>query len=113
MQTTIKPIRRDGWNPARRADFLGALRVTGRAADACLWVGMSVAGAYALAKREPEFAAAWDAALAARETDRQPVPAKPSEKLSDGELMRKLSTLKAALDARPRGIVAQQKSRWA
>ncbi len=89
MQKSITRTRRDGWTPARRSDFLGALRASGKVVDACLWAGMSVAGAYALAKRDPAFAAAWDAALAARTGDR-PVAVADIMTLSTAELMRRL-----------------------
>ena len=113
MQTTEKHIRIDGWTLARRTEFLGALRVGGKVGDACAWVGMSSAGAYALAKREPQFAAAWDAALAAHDDDRRSVPAKPLDALSDATLLRQLRRLQTRLDAHPKGVVAQQNKRSA
>lgn len=113
-QTTPR-TRRDGWTPTRRADFLGALRVSGSVGEACQWSGMSRGSAYALARRDPDFAAAWDAALVGRDADRwsrRPVR-KPVEALSDGALIRRLCRADAARHARPRGIVAQQNARWA
>ena len=113
METTPRHIRIGGWTLARRAEFLGALRVGGKIGDACAWVGMSSAGAYALAKREPDFAAAWDAALTARDDDRRATLAKPLEALGNAALLRRLRRLEAKLNARPKGVVAQQNQRWA
>ena len=64
---------------------------------------MLSAGAYAPAKCEPGFAAAWDAALTARHDDRRPTAAKLIDALSNAELMRRLRTCEAKLEARPRG----------
>ena len=113
MKETEKCIRSDGRMVARRAEFLGALRVGGRVGDASAWIGMSSAGAYALAKREPGFAAAWDAALVACDADRRSVTAKPLEALGNTALLRRLRILETKLNARPKGVVAQQNQRWA
>ena len=74
---------------------------------------MSSAGAYALAKREPGSAAVWLAAYAARDDDRRPAQAMPVDRLDDVVLIHTLRTLDNVLQARPRGIVAQQNKRWA
>ena len=113
MHTTKKRIRSDGWTPVRRTAFLGALRKTGKVGDACVWAGMSSAGAYALAKRDPDFAAAWDAALAARDVDHWGAGPQRTDLLDDTALIRRLRAASAKLNARPRGIVAQQNTRRA
>ncbi len=112
MHKPQKRSRHDGWTPIRRTEFLGALRVSGSLRDACAWVGMSRAGVYALARRDPGFAALWNAALAARGADRRPPPITPFDMLDGTRMMRRLLALEAARKARPRGIVAQQNWRW-
>lgn len=61
-----KPFRyrHDGWTPARQTAFLQALRETRSVTDACEHVGLSTTSARRAYKRIPEFAAAWDHALA-------------------------------------------------
>lgn len=61
-----KPFRyrHDGWTPARQTAFLQALRDTRSVTDACHHVGLSTTSARRAYKRLPEFAAAWDHALA-------------------------------------------------
>lgn len=56
--------RHDGWTPPRQRDFLVRLRQTGCVRDACREVGLTSTSAYRVRQRIPEFAAAWDAALA-------------------------------------------------
>lgn len=58
------PPHFDGWTPIRRRAFLRALGETGKVEDACRHVRLTEAGAYALRRRDPAFAAAWDRALA-------------------------------------------------
>lgn len=57
--------RRDGWTPARQADFIGMLYQTRSVSAAARAVGMGRESAYRLRKRAGAagFAAAWDAAL--------------------------------------------------
>jgi hypothetical protein len=55
--------RHDGWTGEKMAIFCETLAGTGIVMDACDEAGMGVSGAYALRRREPVFAAAWDAAL--------------------------------------------------
>ena len=74
---------------------------------------MSSAGADALAKRDLDFAAAWDAALDARDADRWGAGSQRPEFLDDTALIRRLRAASAKLNARPRGIVAQQNTRRA
>ena len=113
VQKTTSRVRSDGWTDARRTEFLGALRATGTVGDACAWAGMSSAGAYKLARRDAGFAAAWRAALDARDADRFAAqPARPAV-MSTDTLIRRLNTASARLSSRPRGVVAQQKARWA
>lgn len=55
--------RHDGWTGERMAAFCEALAETAIVADACDAAGMGISGAYAARRRNPMFAAAWDAAL--------------------------------------------------
>jgi hypothetical protein len=55
--------RHDGWSGEKMAKFCETLAETAVVADACDEVGMHVSGAYALRRRNPVFAAGWDAAL--------------------------------------------------
>jgi hypothetical protein len=57
--------RRDGWTPARQAEFIGLLAETRSVLAAARRVGMGRESAYRLRKRTGAagFAAAWDAAL--------------------------------------------------
>ena len=56
--------RHDGWTGARRRTFLDVLANTANVTAACAAVGKYKSGAYALKKRDAEFAAAWDDAIA-------------------------------------------------
>src|SRR5688500_16619134 len=60
---TSRPIRRDGWTRERRQQFLAALAAGLDVRRACAGVGLSRQAAYALRRREPEFARAWDGAM--------------------------------------------------
>ena len=55
--------RHDGWTGERMAQFCETLAETGLVVDACLAAGKSTNTAYALRRRVPVFAAAWEAAL--------------------------------------------------
>ena len=55
--------RADGWSGEKMATFCELLAETAIVAEACDEVGMHISGAYALRRRNPVFAAAWDAAL--------------------------------------------------
>jgi hypothetical protein len=54
--------RRDGWTPFLRKLFLQVIADTGRLTLACEYTGLTRQSAYALATRDPLFAAGWDAA---------------------------------------------------
>lgn len=56
--------RRNGWTFERRKIFLDVLRACGHVRHAADMAGMSREGAYRLRRRAPEFARAWDAAMA-------------------------------------------------
>jgi hypothetical protein len=56
-------VRHDGWTGDKIATFCEALAETAVVAEACEAAGMGVSGAYAARRRNPVFAAAWDAAL--------------------------------------------------
>ena len=56
-------VRHDGWTGEKMAIFCEALAETAVVADACDQAGMGISGAYAARRRNPVFAAAWDAAL--------------------------------------------------
>jgi hypothetical protein len=59
-------FRKDGWTPARQADFLGQLAETGSVSAAARHVGMTRESAYRLRDKDgaQSFAAAWDVILA-------------------------------------------------
>ena len=59
----LTPSRHDGWTGERIATFCETLAETAVVAEACDVAGMGVSGAYAARRRNPLFAAAWDAAL--------------------------------------------------
>jgi hypothetical protein len=56
-------IRHDGWTGEKMATFCETLAETAVVAEACDQAGMGISGAYAARRRNPVFAAAWDAAL--------------------------------------------------
>src|SRR6185295_1098595 len=56
-------IRHDGWTGDKMATFLETLAETAVVAEACDQARMGLSGAYAHRRRNPAFAAAWDAAL--------------------------------------------------
>lgn len=58
----VRP-RHDGWTGEKIALFCEALAETAVVAEACCEAGMGISGAYAARRRNPVFAAAWDAAL--------------------------------------------------
>src|SRR5690348_10482988 len=60
---TLPTIRHDGWTGEKMAIFCETLAETAVVAEACEAAGMSISGAYAARRRNPVFAAAWDAAL--------------------------------------------------
>ena len=59
----IPHIRHDGWTGEKMAIFCETLAETAVVAEACDAAGMGISGAYAARRRNPVFAAAWDAAL--------------------------------------------------
>jgi hypothetical protein len=56
-------IRHDGWTGEKMAIFCETLAETAVVAEACEAARMGISGAYAARRRNPVFAAAWDAAL--------------------------------------------------
>lgn len=56
--------RHDGWTGEKMAIFCETLAETAVVAEACEAARMGISGAYAARRRDPVFAAAWDAALA-------------------------------------------------
>lgn len=58
-----KQRRPKGWTAAKRTRFLNILAATCNVVAACNEIGLCPTGAYALRRRNPEFAAAWKAAL--------------------------------------------------
>src|SRR3712207_2050442 len=63
LPATLPTIRHDGWTGEKIAAFCETLAETAVVAEACDAAGMSTSGAYAARRRNPVFAAAWDAAL--------------------------------------------------
>jgi hypothetical protein len=55
--------RHDGWTGEKMAAFCESLAETAVVAEACEAARMGISGAYAARRRNPLFAAAWDAAL--------------------------------------------------
>jgi hypothetical protein len=55
--------RHDGWTGEKMAIFCDSLAETAVVAEACDAARMGISGAYACRRRNPVFAAAWDAAL--------------------------------------------------
>ena len=55
--------RHDGWTGEKMAVFCETLAETAVVAEACDTARMGISGAYAARRRNPVFAAAWDAAL--------------------------------------------------
>lgn len=59
----VAPARHDGWDGTAMASFLETLAETGIVAEACDAANKSRTAAYALRRRDPLFAAAWETAL--------------------------------------------------
>lgn len=59
----VKRVRSNGWTKARRAAFLAELAQSCNVGRALVVAGMSGSTAYQLRRRDPEFAAQWQAAL--------------------------------------------------
>ena len=59
----LPAIRHDGWTGEKIATFCETLAETAVVAEACEAAHMGISGAYAARRRNPVFAAAWDAAL--------------------------------------------------
>ena len=60
---SLPATRHDGWSGEKMAKFCEVLAETAVVAEACDEAGMGISGAYALRRRNPFVAAAWDAAL--------------------------------------------------
>jgi hypothetical protein len=63
IKLTSPFARHDGWTGEKMAIFCETLAETAVVAEACEAAGKHISGAYALRRRNPYFAAAWDAAL--------------------------------------------------
>jgi hypothetical protein len=61
--TVPATVRHDGWTGEKIAIFCETLAETAIVAEACEAARMGISGAYAARRRNPVFAAAWDAAL--------------------------------------------------
>lgn len=61
--TQRRTPRKTGWTKARRAKFLQLLKESCNVTDSVRAVGLTLPAAYALRKRDPEFAAGWAEAL--------------------------------------------------
>jgi hypothetical protein len=59
----LPTVRHDGWTGEKMAIFCETLAETAVVAEACDAARMGISGAYAARRRNPVFAAAWDAAL--------------------------------------------------
>jgi hypothetical protein len=58
----VRPVRTDGWTPARRLHFLAVLAQCADVSIAARTCRMSRQSAYALRRRDPGFARQWDEA---------------------------------------------------
>lgn len=61
----VRSVRANGWTKARRATFLDHLAATCNVRTSALAAGIAPPNAYALKRRDPAFAALWNAALEA------------------------------------------------
>lgn len=77
LSATFRRIRADGWTPERRVTFCVNLAASSSVTFAAASVGLSRKSAYALRKRDPDFACLWDSAL---EAPRKSPPAKYPER---------------------------------
>lgn len=59
----VRPVRKDGWTQAKRRIFLDHLAATCNVRRSAETAGMGEHGAYALRRRDPAFAAQWQAAI--------------------------------------------------
>ncbi|RYD83267.1 MAG: hypothetical protein EOP84_08155, partial [Verrucomicrobiaceae bacterium] len=64
---TPQPFAR--WSADTEQAFLLALKLTGQATKAAREIGRGLAAAYARRQRDPDFARAWDAAVAAGQAE--------------------------------------------
>jgi|SRR5690606_15886817 len=109
-RSVTQPPKRDGWNPARRRQFLKSLATTANVRSACMSVGLSRQAAYQLRKRDPAFARAWDSALQrARDRDVKAFYAAMPEKLL--RTVSELSTMCKAGE-RPRSRDSRPSCAW-
>ncbi|MGE0179698.1 MAG: hypothetical protein AB7O91_07760 [Sphingomonas sp.] len=60
----LRKPRKDGWTPQRQRDFIAALADSACVAEAARAAGMTTRSCYRLRRESPQFAAAWEAALA-------------------------------------------------
>lgn len=59
----LRPVRRDGWTPAKRKLFMETLAATCNVSEAARVAGKSLSSAYAQKQRDPGFAREWHQAL--------------------------------------------------
>jgi hypothetical protein len=60
----LRKPRKGGWTPQRQRDFIAALADSGCVAQAARDAGMAERSCYRLRRESPQFAAAWEAAIA-------------------------------------------------
>jgi hypothetical protein len=98
-----RPIRHDGWTPARRRHFIEALAAGLSVSRARANIGLSREGAYKLRRRDPQFAQEWQTALrTARENADEAFFAALPE-----HLRRTMSELSGRCELRPIGTPAE------
>lgn len=68
LSATYRRVRADGWTPERRVTFCVNLAASKNVTFAAASVGLSRKAAYALKKRDSDFAALWQSALSATRT---------------------------------------------
>jgi hypothetical protein len=85
LSATYRRIRADGWTPERRVTFCVNLAGSRSVTFAAASVGLSRKSAYALRKRDRDFAALWDSALAALKAPRPACSAKTALRQTEGD----------------------------
>jgi len=83
-RTTITPKPFARWSADTERAFLLALKYTGQATKACAEIGRGKTAAYKRRQRDPDFARAWDEAVAAGQAEWAALSAERQGGLDDG-----------------------------
>ena len=84
-----RPRRAKEWNPGAAVTFIVTLAASGTVTRAARAAGMGRKSAYALRLRDPAFAAAWKAALLARQGDKVEEVDGPRDPVGQGNRSRR------------------------